>query len=195
MKILIATKNKGKIREMNDLFSDLKIEFIGLDSLEDVPEVEEDGHTFHENAMKKAMTFFNFSSLQTLAEDSGLEVDYLGGSPGIFSARYAGEDATDEENIKKLLEELKNVPEKERTAKFVSVLCLIFDGKPHFFEGEVKGFILDQPRGESGFGYDPLFVPEGYTETFAELGLSVKNKISHRAMSLKKLKEFLKEKL
>ncbi len=193
MKILLATKNPGKIREMNKLFEDTGIEFVGLDTLKETPEVVEDGKTYHDNAMKKAMTFYHISSIPTLAEDSGLEVDALDGAPGIYSARFAGENATDEENNQKLLSLLKGVPPEKRTARFVSVLCLVIDGKPYFFEGEVKGQILEEPEGESGFGYDPLFVPEGYDMSFAVLGSEVKNKISHRARAIQKLKEFVKE--
>jgi len=193
MKILLATKNPGKIREMNRMFSDTGVEFVGLDTLEEVPEVTEDGRTYHENAMKKAMTFYNLASMPTLAEDSGLEVDALNGAPGIFSARFAGENATDRENNEKLLNLLRGIPREKRTGRFVSVLCLIVDGSPYFFEGEVRGSILEHPKGESGFGYDPVFVPEGYDMTFAELGADVKNQISHRARAMNKLKDFLKE--
>ncbi len=195
MKILLATKNTGKIKEMNRIFSDSGVEFIGLDTLDHVPDVVEDGRTYHENAMKKAMTCYNAASMPTLAEDSGLEVDALDGAPGIFSARFAGEDATDRENNEKLLSLLRGIPREKRTARFVSVLCLVVDGTPYFFEGEVQGHILDHPRGESGFGYDPLFVPEGYSRTFAELGEEVKNRISHRAEAMRRLKDFLEEKL
>lgn len=193
MKILLATKNKGKIREMNAMFGDLPVEFVGVDFLKEVPEVVEDGNTFHENALKKAMTFFNVSSMPVLAEDSGLEVDALGGAPGIYSARFAGDGATDQDNIKKLLEMMKDLPKQQRAARFISVLCFVMDGKPHFFEGEVRGFITDTPSGSSGFGYDPVFVPEGYDKTFAELGSEIKNTISHRAKAINKFKDFLKE--
>ncbi|VAX34165.1 Nucleoside 5-triphosphatase RdgB (dHAPTP, dITP, XTP-specific) [hydrothermal vent metagenome] len=193
MKILLATKNPGKIREMNRIFSNIGVEFIGLDTLKDVPEVMEDGRTYHENAMKKAMTFYNLASMPTLAEDSGLEVDALKGAPGIFSARFAGENATDKENYEKLLSLLKGIPGDKRTARFVSVLCLVVDATPCFFEGEVRGRILEHPEGESGFGYDPIFVPKDYDKSFAELGDATKNQISHRARAMNKLKDFLKE--
>ncbi len=192
MKILLATKNPGKIREMNRLFKNTGIDFMGLNKLKEVPDVLEDGRTYHENAFKKAITFYNLASMPTLAEDSGIEVDLLNGAPGIFSARFAGENATDRENTEKLLELLRGAPEEKRTARFVSVLCLIVNGTPYFFEGEVRGRIIEQPRGESGFGYDPVFVPEGYDRTFAELGDDVKNRISHRAAAIEKLKDFLK---
>lgn len=195
MKILLATKNKGKLKEMNSLFRDMKIEFIGLDSIKEPPDVIEDGKTYHDNALKKAMTFYQIALIPTLAEDSGLEVDVLNGAPGVFSARIAGEGASDREKIKKLLELLKDVPDEKRTARFVSVLCLVLDGKPYFFEEHVRGHLLRKPSGESGFGYDPIFVPQGYKKSFAALGSKVKNRISHRARAIEKLKEFLKERL
>ncbi len=193
MKILLATKNRGKISEINRIFSDLPVEFVGLDTFEEVPEVIEDGKTFHDNALKKAMTYYNIASIPALAEDSGLEVEALQGAPGIYSARYAGENATDSENNRKLLQALSGLPPEKRRARFVSVLCLILDGKPFFFEGEVRGRILEKPEGESGFGYDPLFVPEGYEHSFGVLGEEIKNRISHRAMALKKLRHFLND--
>ncbi|HHN63939.1 MAG TPA: RdgB/HAM1 family non-canonical purine NTP pyrophosphatase [Nitrospirae bacterium] len=195
VKILLATGNKGKIKEMNALFSDMDIEFIGTDTLKETPEVVEDGKTYHDNALKKAMTFYKIALIPTLAEDSGLEVDALHGAPGVYSARIAGEGAPDAEKVRKLLEMMKDVPDERRTARFVSVLCLVLDGKPYFFEGQVRGHITRRPSGRSGFGFDPVFVPEGYKRTFASLGQKTKNRISHRARAIEKLKEFLKERL
>ncbi len=194
MKILLATNNRGKIREMNKLFSGSGVEFVGIrDVVESPPEVIEDGNTYHDNALKKAMTFYRLTGMPTLAEDSGLEVDALQGAPGVYSARYAGEDASDRENNEKLLKDLESVELERRTARFVSVLCLVIDGKPHFFEGEVKGRILPEPEGKAGFGYDPLFCPDGYKHSFAVLGEEVKNRISHRARAIEKLKSYLQE--
>ncbi len=193
MKILLATENPGKIEEINRLFRDTPIEFVGPGPLEERPIVVEDGQTYHENAMKKAMAYYRLTSMPTLSEDSGLEVESLGGAPGLLSARFAGDGATDEDNCRKLLDLMRDVPEERRTARFVSVFCLIIDEDIYFFEGEVRGRILKQPRGESGFGYDPVFAPEGYDRSFAELGEEVKNRISHRAAAIKRLKEFLKE--
>lgn len=190
-KIILATKNRGKIAEINQLFADTGIEFIGLDAYPHVPEAVEDGKTFLENALKKAKTVFDHTGVTALSEDSGLEVDILGGAPGVFSARYASPTATDRENLEKLLTDLLGVPREKRTARFVSVFCL-YDGREALcFEGEVKGRLLDSARGTSGFGYDPLFVPEGYDKTFAELGTEIKNRISHRARAIRKLKEYL----
>lgn len=191
-KIILATRNKGKIAEINAIFSGTDVEFVGLDAFPMAPETVEDGKTFPENALKKAKDIFDYTKIVTVSEDSGLEVDILDGLPGVYSSRFASEKATDKENIEKLIHELRDVPYEKRTARFVSVFCL-FEGKDiRYFEGSVKGHIIDKPRGASGFGYDPLFVPEGYEKTFAELGTDMKNKISHRAKALKKLKEFLK---
>lgn len=189
--LILATGNKGKIREINALFSDLDIAFIGLDEYPGLPDIVEDGSTFRENALKKAKAVFDHTGIVSVSEDSGLEVDALRGAPGVLSARFASEDATDEDNIKKLLYELEGTPDDSRTARFVSVLCL-FDGTgEHYFEGFVAGRIINEPRGVSGFGYDPLFVPDGYDKTFAELGTEIKNAISHRAQSIARLKTFL----
>jgi XTP/dITP diphosphohydrolase len=192
VKILIATKNKGKIREIERLLEGLEVEVLGLDSMPPVDEPVEDGTTFQENALKKATHYWNAFGLSTLAEDSGLEVFALDGQPGVYSARYAGEGATDQQNIEKLLTKMKDIPEKRRQARFVAVLCFIHEGKFYYFEGEVRGRISFEPRGEEGFGYDPVFIPEGYDRTFAELGLEVKNKLSHRARAIEKFREFLK---
>jgi XTP/dITP diphosphohydrolase len=193
-RIVLATRNKGKIREINSLFADSGILFSGLDTYQDMPDVIEDGTTFHENAFKKAKEVFNYTGMISVSEDSGLAVDALGGAPGIYSSRFASESASDRENIEKLIEELNGVSYEKRTARFVSVFCL-HDGKETwYFEGHVEGHIIDEPRGESGFGYDPLFVPGGYDKTFAELGADIKNSISHRAMAIAKLKEFLHQK-
>jgi len=193
VKILLATKNIAKVDEMNTLLSELPVEFVWIGSIiEELPKVIEDGVTYHDNAMKKAMTFYNLSLMPTLAEDSGLEVLLLNGAPGICSARFAGEGATDKENIQKLLQMLKGVPFEKREAKFVSVLCFVLDGKPHFFEGEIKGYIAEYPSGDTGFGYDPIFIPENYNKTFAELGIDIKNTISHRAKAIQKFRDFLR---
>ncbi len=191
MKIILATKNKSKIKEMNSIFSDTGIQFVSMDDFLSVPEIKEDGKTYHENAFKKAILVHEKTGLPVVSEDSGLEVDALNRVPGIFSARFAGENASDKENIQKLLRLIKDVPEKRRRARFISVFCIINNEKERFFEGEVRGKIIDTPRGDSGFGYDPVFIPEGYEKTFAELGDAIKNKISHRANAMKKLREYL----
>ncbi len=191
MKLILATSNNGKIREINDLFSKTGVDFISLRDCGELPPLVEDGNTFKENAFKKAITVFKATGINVVSEDSGLEVFALNGAPGIFSARFAGEGAGDRENNEKLLNMLKKVPEEERGARFVSLFCLIIDGHASYFEGDVKGRIIHSPAGQSGFGYDPLFVPEGYDKTFAQLGGEIKNRISHRAVALDKLKKFL----
>lgn len=190
-RIILSTRNKGKIQEINSLFEGAGIEFLGLDDFSDVPDVEEDGVTFRENAFKKAKEVFEHVGTPTLSEDSGLEVEALGGAPGVRSARFASDNATDRDNIIRLQNELKDVLPEKRAARFVSVFCLYDGVTPLYFEGYVTGTIQEEPQGESGFGYDPLFVPDGYEHTFAELGPEVKNRISHRARAIEKLREYL----
>lgn len=190
-KIILATTNKGKIAEINRVFSGTAIEFIGLDAFPGMPAVVEDGNTFNENAYKKAKAVFEHTGIVSVSEDSGLEVDALNGVPGIYSSRFASETASDRENIEKLVAVLKDVPDDKRTARFVSVFCLYDGREAQYFEGTVKGRLTEEPRGKSGFGYDPLFIPDGYERTFAELGIGIKNRISHRANAVKKLKGFL----
>ncbi len=187
MKLLIASNNKKKLAELLEVFSShkLDIELITPQDINIEIEVEENGLTFKENAEKKAIAFYRESSLLTLADDSGLEVDALNGAPGIYSARYAGAKAKDLDNNLKLLNELNGI--SNRNANFNCTLCL-FDGiKTKFFEGKCYGNISEEISGEGGFGYDPLFIPNGYENSFAELDKSVKNKISHRAMALEAL--------
>lgn len=189
MIIIAATQNKHKLEELQNIFSDFDIEIIsiqeaGLDHIE----VCEDQDTFEGNSMKKAEEIMRISGKPTIADDSGLEVEALGGSPGVYSARYAGEEATDQENNRKLLDELTNV--KNRRAKFVSVISMALpDGERLCIRGECPGKIGIEEKGEGGFGYDPLFIVDGYDQTFSEMGSEIKNKISHRANACKKFKE------
>lgn len=194
-RIILATRNKGKIVEINRLFAGSGVEFAGLGEFPGVPDAVEDGETFEENALKKAKLVYEHTGVPVLSEDSGLEVEVLGRRPGIRSARYAGDGASDEENMRRLLAELRGLPSEQRTAKFVSVFCLYSSRQVLFFEGEVRGHVLEEPRGSSGFGYDPVFVPLGYRESFAELGPDVKNSISHRANAIAKLRGYLNEHL
>jgi XTP/dITP diphosphohydrolase len=185
-KIIFATKNRGKIREVKEIFKDSDIELISLLELDNVPEIIEDGLTFEENAKIKAEIIYKTFGIPTMADDSGLAVEHLGWKPGVFSARYAGENATDEENNVKLLNELVNYPEPNQ-AKFVCS-AVYFDGNKFLTaDGEVNGSIIKEPRGYNGFGYDPLFLPDGFNLTSGELSLAEKNKISHRAIAFKKL--------
>ncbi|ACL70287.1 XTP/dITP diphosphatase [Halothermothrix orenii] len=194
LKLLVASGNQGKIREIKKYLNDLDIEIVGLDDFS-LPPVEEDGETFYENALKKARTRARETGLLTLADDSGLEVDYLQGKPGVYSARYAGAGASDEDNNKKLLEELKGVPAGQRGARFKCVMVL-YDpelGEDISVTGSCEGIIMEKPRGDNGFGYDPLFYVPEYGKTMAELTLETKNKISHRARALSKIKKVIKD--
>lgn len=194
--IVAASKNKHKIEEIEAITKKFGMEVIARDKagVPDDLEIEEDGETFEENSLKKAKGILKACGQPTIADDSGLMVDYLGGAPGVYSARFAGEDGNDEKNNEKLLFLLQDVPAAEKTAKFVSVITLAFpDGKTIVARGECPGRIIDTATGENGFGYDPLFVPNGYDKTFAQLTSEEKNSISHRAVALKELERQLKE--
>ncbi|PLY03136.1 MAG: non-canonical purine NTP pyrophosphatase [Desulfuromonas sp.] len=193
MKLLIATANRGKLREIEHLLEGTPIEIVGLDQLENPPEVVEDGDTFTANARKKATEMARFSGLLTLADDSGLVVDALDGAPGVYSARYAGCQGDDEANNVKLLKELDQVPEGQRQGAFHCVMALAWpDGRCEAFEGKIAGLILRSARGEGGFGYDPLFLVPEYGKTTAELPLAIKNRISHRGTALRQVIPVLK---
>lgn len=195
-KVVIASQNKHKLEEIKAILKDFPLTIksmdqVGLENLE----IVEDGETFEENSMKKAMTVMKETGAIAIADDSGLEVEAIDNRPGVYSARFSGEGATDEKNNKKLIDMLKNVPIEERKARFVSVISVAFpDGNKISVRGECKGIIGFEEKGHNGFGYDPLFIVPKYNKTFAELGAEVKNKISHRAVALEKLKETLKEK-
>lgn len=194
--ILLATKNEKKRDEIREILKNVPgVRLRGIEDFPFIPEIEEDGKTFQENAIKKATIMAKSCNTWAMADDSGLVIDALNGKPGILSSRYAGPNATDEKNIKKVLSELSQVEKEKRTARFV---CAIALASPHellfVVEGECKGLITQKPRGEHGFGYDPIFLAPFYNQTFAELGGSsqgVKNKISHRANALEKFKERL----
>lgn len=191
-KIVIASRNKKKIEEIKRIIEGLNIELLSVDNFPNLEEVVEDGLTFQENALKKARYVCQQTGLPALADDSGLEVNALGGAPGVRSARYAGENATDEDNIRKLLEELEGIPLERRNARFVCCIALVFpDGKEYLFWGYVRGKIAETARGIHGFGYDPVFIPEGFQKTFAEMPSHEKDKISHRKEALDKLRDFL----
>lgn len=188
-KVLIASNNAHKVKEIKDILSKHHFDVFSLDEAHIDIEVEEDGNTFMENAYKKASEIYNaYSEYMVIADDSGLMVDALGGAPGVYSARYAGEHGNSKKNNEKLLKELKGVSEKDRSAKFVCAIVLIIDKNTIIkAQGEANGIILEEERGNSGFGYDPLFYVPSYGKTFAELGPEIKNCISHRADALKKL--------
>lgn len=189
-KIIFATGNKGKLREVQQIFENTKFEIVPMDKLGDVPEIEEDGDTFEANALKKAKFIYNKFGLPTISDDSGLSIEQLGGRPGVYSARYAGDDCTFEDNNKKVLAELKDFPEPHK-AKFLSY-AIYFNGRNiHSAIGKLPGRIIKEFRGSEGFGYDPIFVPDGFDITLAEMTLAEKNKISHRAKAFNELKEIL----
>ncbi|MDI3534105.1 MAG: XTP/dITP diphosphohydrolase [Thermosediminibacterales bacterium] len=189
-KIVIASRNKGKIKEIKSILSELPLLVKSIDDFKGLPEVKEDGDTFKQNAVKKAKTIMEILDLPVLADDSGLEVDYIGGLPGVRSARFAGENATDEQNNKKLLKLLEGVSFNERTARFVCVMALALpQGSIFTTTGSCEGYIATEPKGKHGFGYDPLFFIPEYNATMAELGDDLKNRISHRAKALSKMKQ------
>jgi XTP/dITP diphosphohydrolase len=190
--IVIATRNKKKIEEVRRLLSGLDINIVTIDNYGNMPEIIEDGNTFEENALKKARAIAQITKKPALADDSGLQVDALGGAPGIYSARYAGDDSDDRKNIEKLLKEMKGI--KDRRARFVCIIAFALpDGSYYLFEGVTEGTIGEVPKGEKGFGYDPIFYPDGYDKTFAEMESEQKDFLSHRGKALRKFKEFIKE--
>jgi XTP/dITP diphosphohydrolase len=193
-RIVIASRNEGKIREIQRILGDLGIDWITLRELESWPKLTEDGQTFFENALRKAQALTAFIGLAALADDSGLEVEALGGAPGVRSARYGGEEGNDRLNVRKLLKGMKGVPRTAREARFVCVVALSFpDGDYIWSEGVCAGSIAESPRGKGGFGYDPVFIPEGYDRTFAELPPAEKDSLSHRGKALRALRNQLVE--
>jgi XTP/dITP diphosphohydrolase len=192
--LVIASRNRGKIREIRHLLEGRVGRVLSLDDLDPVPETVEDGETFEENALKKGREAAAFTGIPVLADDSGLIVDALDGRPGVRSARFSGEGATDETNNVKLLEELRGVPPELRTARFRCVAALCFpDGECRTFSGDLEGIILDDPRGGEGFGYDPLFLIPDYGKTLAEMSLEEKNALSHRSKALRKFISILSD--
>ena len=186
---VFATNNSHKLEEVKDILGN-KIELLSMKEIgcfDDIPETE---NTLEGNALLKARYIYKHFHVDCFADDTGLEVEALNGAPGVYSARYAGEGHNSEANMKKLLLELEGI--ENRKARFRTVFALIINGKEHLFEGIIKGEIVRNRKGTSGFGYDPIFVPEGYSQTFAEMGNEEKNKISHRAIAAQKLCKFLK---
>ncbi len=189
--LVIASNNKGKIREIISI-----VDNISLLSLNDIgfdKEIPEPYHTFEENAHTKARTIYEYCNKNVFADDSGICANALNGAPGVFSARYAGAPVDDERNLQKLLTDLQGA--EDRSAFYKAVICLIWDDETYFFEGICEGTIIEAPRGDGGFGYDPIFVPNGFDQTFAELPLDLKNSISHRGKAIRQMTEFLKSRL
>jgi XTP/dITP diphosphohydrolase len=188
-KLLLATRNKGKIEEFRRILEEIapgEIELVGLDQFPDLPDVEETGSTFEENALLKARQMSAATGLPAIADDSGLCVDALGGDPGIFSARWSGVHGDDEANLLKVLDQMKDVKGDDRSAYFICVAALaLVDGTSHCEEGRFLGRLLDHPVGENGFGYDPIFSPHGYTISSAQMSAEEKDAISHRGKALR----------
>ena len=194
MKLVLATKNKGKVREISDFLAPHGFEVVSINDFPDIEEIEENGETFRENAIFKATRAYELTGIMSLADDSGLEVDHLDGAPGIHSARFAGEEKDDRANIVKLLDLLAGVPVERRTARFRCLMAIAdTDGWVYIAEGACDGVIAGEPRGEGGFGYDPVFYLPEYGKTFAELDPEIKNKISHRAQALAGILDILSE--
>lgn len=194
MKIILATRNKRKLEEMRRMCSGLNIEILSLDSFPDLPVVKEDRRTFRGNALKKALHVFRNTGYPAVADDSGLEVKALGGAPGVFSARYAGEKASDQDNVRKLLGEMKYLKDEDRKARFVCVVAFVLsEKKAKTFTGYVQGVIGERRKGKKGFGYDPVFYPYGHDRTFAEMTDSEKDALSHRGVAMRKLIDFIGE--
>lgn len=192
-KVVLATRNKHKIEEIKTILHDLPLEILTLNDFPDVPVLREDGETFQENSLQKAQAVLQHTELAALADDSGLEVFYLNGEPGVISARYAGNGASDEMNNEKLLGQMRGVAPRRRKAQFRAVLTLLDDKGVEVTEGICPGTLTESPRGTNGFGYDPIFMPDGFSCTYAELTSEEKNRISHRARALAAMREVLRQ--
>ena len=190
-KIVIGTSNSHKLSEIVQILQGIPLKILSLQDFPNIPPIDETGLTFQENALLKANTVFQHTSLTTLADDSGLEVDALQGAPGIYSARFAGKERDYAANNRKLLELLNDTPDERRGAQFRCVVAIVGRDMEQIVEGLVRGRIIRETRGSGGFGYDPLFIPDGYTQTFAEMDEVQKNSISHRALAFQKARYFL----
>lgn len=190
-KLLLATHNKHKASEFTSMMGDLSLEVLTLDGFPQVGEIIEDGETLEANALKKAKEVFRLTGVPSLADDTGLEVYYLNGDPGVYSARYAGLDATYNDNCQKLLKAMQGVPARRRGARFRAVLAFVAPEIEKIVEGCCYGSITEEPKGTGGFGYDPLFIPSGQTKTYAELDGPTKNSLSHRGLALRAMHDFL----
>jgi len=190
MQLVFATNNKHKIEEVRHLLNpEYSVQLLSLKDINCNEKLQETGNTLEENALQKAKYVHEKYKVNCFADDTGLEIEALNGKPGVYSARYAGEECSAEKNIKKVLEEIKNG--SNRNASFKAIIALIIGNKEYFFEGVIDGIISREPRGKYGFGYDPIFQPRGYQKTFAEMTKEEKSKISHRSIAVKKLTAFL----
>lgn len=194
-KVVLATRNRFKIEELKTFLKNTGLEIFTLDDFPQMPPLIEDGTTFQENALKKARQVYRVTKLPSLADDSGLEVFYLNGRPGILSARYSGDSATDEKNNEKLLAEMRGVAPRRRRCRFRAVLALVGEKFEELAEGECRGRLGEAPVGTNGFGYDPIFIPDGFSRTFAELTADEKNGISHRARAYQRMNDIVIRKL
>lgn len=191
--LVLATHNKHKAEEFQSMMAGTGIEILTLDKFPQVGDIPEDEETLEANALKKAREVFRLTSLLALGDDTGLEVHYLNDAPGVLSARYAGPSASYSDNVKKLLAAMKGVPPRRRAARFRCVLSFVAPGVEKIVEGICRGTITEAPRGSGGFGYDSVFVPTSYDQTFAEMSMAVKNTLSHRALALRQMKIVLLE--
>lgn len=193
-KLIVATNNKNKTKEIKEILKEFPIEIKDLKDENIDVDIEETGSTFEENAMIKAREIYQLTGAIVIADDSGLEVDKLDGAPGIYSARFSGVGAKDEDNNKKLLSLLEGVEEQDRTGRFVCAIAIVFsDGSSTVVRGECEGKVAFSPMGEGGFGYDPLFIPNGYSQSFGQLSREMKNSISHRSKALQKVRDILRK--
>ena len=191
IKLVLATHNLHKQKEMKSILSSLGIHIVGLDEFPQIGDIEETGTTLIENAFIKARTVHRLTGLASIADDTGLEVDALDGAPGVYSARYAGQNPTYKENCEKLLYSLRNFPDEKRIAKFRTVVAFVDGETEYYTEGIIKGVIINERRGTDGFGYDSIFMPDSIGLTYAQMDIIRKNSMSHRFKALKKMKTFL----
>ena len=191
--IVLATHNKDKREELQEALSEFTLEILSLNDFPFIGEIEEVGQTLLENSSIKAKTVHNLTQLPVIADDTGLEVEALNGAPGIYSARYAGEDVTYEDNVNKLLAEMENIPLENRKAQFRTVISFVDKDRELWTEGTIKGIIVETAKGKNGFGYDPVFFVPELEKTFSELSIGEKNKISHRGLAMKKFRILLRE--
>ena len=191
--IVLATQNRDKREELQEALSEFTVKILSLNDFPFIEEIEEVGKTLLENSMSKAKTVHNLTQLPVIADDTGLEVEALNGAPGIYSARYAGEDVTYEDNVNKLLAEMENIPLENRKAQFRTVISFVDKDRELWTEGRIKGIIGEAAKGKNGFGYDPVFFVPELEKTFSELSIGEKNRISHRGLAMKKFRILLRE--
>ena len=195
MKIVLATHNQDKCAEMKAIMKDMPIQLLTLNEFPEIEEIIEDGKTLQENALIKAKTVHKITHLPAIADDTGLEVDALGGQPGIYSARYAGENCSYSDNVNKLLKEMVNIPPQKRSALFRTAIAYVDENMEHATEGVVEGVIIDMMKGIDGFGYDPVFYIPGMKKTYAEMSMNEKNQNSHRGKAIKNMQILLQSRL